>query len=82
VVIVSGSRLRSSSQMFDATIEFKDADGFVVDDDSQYKLVVPANSEQTFVGYDLVNASFAGKIHFNISQGQVAGVRSSTEDAC
>lgn len=49
-------------QLFDAKIEFKDRDGFVVDDDDEYKLLVPANSEQTFTDYDLVNADVAGNI--------------------
>ena len=52
----------SHPQAFDATIEFQDKDGFVVDDDNEYGLVVPANAEKTFTGYDLVDAAIAGNV--------------------
>jgi|GEM_PF-3881949 len=45
-----------------ATIEFLDKDGFVVDDDIQRGLVLPAFGEKTFRGYDLVDATVAGSI--------------------
>jgi len=52
----------SGPHTFDVTIEFQDKDGFVVDDDNEYGLTVPANAEQTFTGYDLVGSSVAGKV--------------------
>ena len=39
----------------DVTIEFQDRDGFVIDSDDEHGLVVPAQSEQTFTGYQLVS---------------------------
>ncbi len=45
-----------------ATIEFLDKDGFVVDDDIERGLVLPALGEKTFRGYDLVDAAVAGSI--------------------
>jgi hypothetical protein len=47
---------------FNAKIEFQDRDGFVVDDDDEYGLVVPANSEQVFTGYDLIEANVVAKV--------------------
>ena len=45
-----------------ATIEFHDADGFVVDDDTARNLVVAAGQEKVFTGYALVDASVAGNV--------------------
>lgn len=42
-----------------AEIKWVDADGFVVDDDTAYSLVVPANSEKTFNDYQLIDTSVA-----------------------
>jgi hypothetical protein len=50
------------AQMFRATIEFQDKDGFIVDSDDSDVLVVPALSQEVFTGYDLVNAEVAGKV--------------------
>lgn len=47
--------------MFSATIEFQDADGFVIDQDSENGLI-PASSEKTFTGYKLVSVPGAAKI--------------------
>lgn len=47
---------------FAATIEFRDADGFPVDSDNDYNLMVPAFSEQTFTGAKLIDASQVGRI--------------------
>jgi hypothetical protein len=47
---------------FDATIEFQDADGFVIDDDSALNLVVPAGAEESFTGYALVTMPGATKV--------------------
>ena len=41
------------------TIEFKDKDGFVVDDDETEVMSVPAGGEQTFTGYALVTTASA-----------------------
>jgi hypothetical protein len=46
----------------DATIEFQDGDGFVVDSDNEYGLVVGAGAEQTFTGFDLVDSSVAANV--------------------
>jgi hypothetical protein len=49
-------------QKFDATIEFRDGDGFSVDSDNEYDLVVPAGTQETFTGEKLINASQVGRI--------------------
>jgi len=43
-----------------ARIEFQDHDGFVVDEDDEYGLTVPANAEDTFTGFKLITAQSAG----------------------
>lgn len=45
-----------------AVIKWVDKDGFVVDSDRQYSLSVPANSEQTFNDYKLIDASVAADV--------------------
>lgn len=52
----------SSDLAFDATIEFQDGEGFVIDSDRQHGLFVPAGSERTFTGYDLVNVPGASRV--------------------
>ncbi|HQP88519.1 MAG TPA: hypothetical protein PLL76_19895 [Thermoanaerobaculia bacterium] len=52
----------SSDLAFDATIEFRDADGFVVDSDREHGFFVPAGSEKTFTGYDLVKMPGASRV--------------------
>lgn len=47
--------------IFNATIEFQDADGFVIDQDSENGLI-PASSEKTFTGYKLVSVPGAAKV--------------------
>ncbi len=47
--------------MFSATIEFQDADGFVIDQDSENGLI-PTLSEKTFTGYKLVTIPGAAKV--------------------
>jgi type II secretory pathway pseudopilin PulG len=47
---------------FDANIKFEDQDGFIVDDDDAYKLVVGPFSEQSYNGYELIDASVVGRI--------------------
>ncbi len=64
-------RNRSDSpQRLDATIEFQDKDGFVVDDDRERGLVVPANDEATFTGYTLVDADVAGTVSRTVAKGR------------
>lgn len=48
--------------MFDAIIEFQDEDRFVVDDDTEYQLYIPAGEQKTFTGYQLIDASVAGNV--------------------
>lgn len=43
-------------------IEFQDAEGFIVDTDSLYSIIVPANSSKTFTGAAMVSTSIAPKI--------------------
>lgn len=45
-----------------AEIKWVDKDGFVVDTDYEYSLVVPANSEKTFNDYQLIDASVASNV--------------------
>lgn len=45
----------AADMAFDATIEFQDSDGFVIDSDNAYRLGVAAGSERTFTGYSLVS---------------------------
>jgi hypothetical protein len=52
----------SQTLAFDATIEFLDSDGFVIDDDSEFGLVVGAGETKTFTGYDLVTSASATKV--------------------
>ena len=49
----------SAALLLDATIEFHDSDGFVVDEDRQSSLVLSARETKTFTGYDLINAETA-----------------------
>lgn len=48
--------------LFDATIQWLDADGFVVDDDSKYGLMVAAGETRTFQDYQLIDASVARNV--------------------
>lgn len=43
-------------------IEFQDAEGFIVDTDGLYSIIVPANSSKTFTGVAMVSTSIAPKI--------------------
>lgn len=52
----------SSDLAFDATIEFQDGEGFVIDSDRQYGLLVPAGTEKTFTGFDLVSLPGATRV--------------------
>ncbi len=47
---------------FNATIEFQDGDGFVIDDDSEYGLYVAPNSTKTFTGSTLIRVPGAYKV--------------------
>lgn len=49
-------------QSVTAEIKWTDAEGFVVDTDTEYDLVIPANSEKTFNDYDLIDADVAGNV--------------------
>ena len=52
----------SSDLAFDATIEFQDGEGFVIDSDQEHGLLVPAGSEKTFTGYALVSMPGASRV--------------------
>ncbi len=51
-----------SPQRFEAEIEFQDADGFVIDSGSASGLIVPANSDKVFTGYELVRTPGAARV--------------------
>jgi hypothetical protein len=51
-----------SPQRFEAEIEFRDSDGFPVDTDRAYNLVVSANAEETFTGEKLIDASQVSRV--------------------
>ncbi len=48
--------------VLDATIEFQDADGFVIDTDDEYGLRVPVGNQETFTGSALVNLPSARNV--------------------
>jgi len=45
-----------------ATVEFHDKDGFIIDEDNEYGLVVPAGATKTFTGYVLIDADIANNV--------------------
>ena len=56
-------RNRDSAPLrFNATIEFQDAEGFVISEDNAYGLSVPGDSEETFTGYDLIQVPGARRV--------------------
>jgi hypothetical protein len=52
----------STDRSFNATVEFQDGDGFVIDSASEYNLSVPANGDRTFTGYKLVSLPGASRV--------------------
>ena len=46
-----------------AKIEYLDAQGFVVDQQVEHGLILPAGANETFTGFSLVNAQVAGSLH-------------------
>ena len=54
-----------------ATIEFQDKDGFVVDDDTEYNLVVPAKSSDVFTGYQLISMPGARNVARTVAKAQI-----------
>jgi hypothetical protein len=59
-LIVQNSGARDEA--VDATIEFQDRDGFIIDSDNAYNLVIKAGEQQTFTGYALIRAAVAGNV--------------------
>jgi hypothetical protein len=56
-------RSKSSAPLrLDATIEFNDKDGFIVDTDRGRNLMLPAGEEKTFTGFALIRAAVAGNV--------------------
>jgi len=53
---------RSASINVAATIQFRDAQSFVVDDTHATNLILGPNEEKTFTGYALINASSANSV--------------------
>ena len=52
----------SQDRSVTAEIKWLDADGFVVDQATEWSLEVPANSEETFNGFSLITANVAPTI--------------------
>jgi hypothetical protein len=52
----------AQAAVFDATIEFQDADGFIVDTDTGRGLAVQASSDETFTGFALIRAESVAKV--------------------
>ena len=52
----------SSPVSLTATIEFQDKDGFIIDEDVEYNLYVPAGKAKTFTGYALIDADVARNV--------------------
>ncbi len=48
--------------VFDGKVEFQDADGFIVETDSDWDMQVPAESDATFTGYALMSTQDAHKV--------------------
>ena len=46
----------------DARLQLLDEDGYILDDESLYKLVLEPKSDGTFRGYRLVNAAVAPRV--------------------
>jgi hypothetical protein len=46
----------------EATIEFQDKDGFVIDEAREHNAVVPAREEKTFTGYTLIRSAVAPNV--------------------
>jgi hypothetical protein len=47
---------------FDATIEFQDKDGFIVDENTAHNLVIGPKSDETFTGFALIRAEGAPRV--------------------
>jgi hypothetical protein len=54
--------------IFNATIEFQDADGFVIDQDFESSLVVPSATEETFTGFALVRVPGAERVQKTLAK--------------
>jgi hypothetical protein len=57
-----------SPQRFEAEIEFRDSDGFPVDTDRAFDLVVSAGAEETFTGEKLVDASQVSRVNRTVAK--------------
>jgi hypothetical protein len=58
----------ATTQKLDATIEFRDADGFPVDSAQAYDLVVRPSGEETFTGEKLITASEVSRIRSTVAK--------------
>jgi hypothetical protein len=54
--------MASQSLRLDATIEFQDKDGFIIDTDTAHGLVIGPNSQKTFTGFALIRAEGAPRV--------------------
>lgn len=54
--------------LFDAGVEFQDAEGFIISTNSKSGLPVAARSEETFTGYDLIQLPQAQRVAKTVAQ--------------
>jgi hypothetical protein len=52
-----------SSRIFDAKLKWLDKDGYVIDDDIEYRLNAKSGREETFTGYTLITYPEALNVH-------------------
>ena len=57
-----------ASVSLDATIEFHDSGGFVIDDDTEYGLTIKAGAQETFTGFALINLPGARNVQSVIAK--------------
>ena len=53
----------ANDRVFNATIQFQDEDGFVIDSDRGYNLILKAGEEKSFTGFSLVRLPGARNVH-------------------
>ena len=60
--VLTVSNTAESGRSFTTKIEWLDTDGFIIDDDIAYDLIIAAGEEKQFTGYALVDAEAADTI--------------------
>ena len=59
---ITVNNLGDTGKTLDAKMEFLDADGFIIDDDTERNQYIPANSEKVITGYALIDADVAANV--------------------